>query len=112
MANWNYSDSNILEVKFEELIENPPSRFHRIFGFLRLSPRYLSRDLLQDVLKDYTFERLSGGRSRGDEKLDHHYRSGTPGDWRKHFSDKNKDYFKARYGQLVVDLGYEVDTDW
>lgn len=112
MSDWNYSDPNILEAKFEDLIEDSASQFNRILEFLDLGPRRLGRNLVETILRDHTFRRLSGGRSRGEEKLDHHYRSGTPGDWRRYFSDKNKEYFKERYGQLVIDLGYEPDSNW
>jgi hypothetical protein len=32
--------------------------------------------------------------------------------WRDVFTDEDRAAFKARYGQLLIDLGYEQDDDW
>jgi hypothetical protein len=41
-----------------------------------------------------------------------HYRKGVAGDWRIHFTSVHIAAFKARYGDLLVKLGYEVDDHW
>lgn len=61
---------------------------------------------------NYSFRRISGGRKLGTENAGHHFRKGTPGDWRNHFTPAVVDYFKARTGQLLVRLGYEADGNW
>ena len=34
------------------------------------------------------------------------------GPWRNHFTSKIREAFKTRYGQALIDLGYEEDMDW
>jgi hypothetical protein len=40
------------------------------------------------------------------------FRKGQTGDWRTHFTELNKQVFKDVAGDLLVQLGYEADTDW
>ncbi len=40
------------------------------------------------------------------------YRKGTPGGWREHFTEANKALFKEVAGDLLIQLGYEKDTNW
>jgi hypothetical protein len=58
------------------------------------------------------FENLTRGRARGQEDLGSHERKGVAGDWRNHFSDRVKDAFKGRYGDLLVATGYEQNLNW
>ena len=32
--------------------------------------------------------------------------------WKRHFTPGLREVFKARYGQALIDLGYEADLDW
>lgn len=112
MAEWNYANPDIYEVRFERLIEEPLAQFSRIFEFMSLLPDRLSPAALQRTIEYLDFRRMSDGRKKGVEKVDHHYRSGTPGDWRRYFSESNKRYFKQMYGELLISLGYESDLEW
>lgn len=40
------------------------------------------------------------------------FRKGKPGNWREHFTEKNKSDFKAQTGDLLLRLGYETSHDW
>jgi hypothetical protein len=70
------------------------------------------RGRLRRAIESQSFERLSGGRRRGEEAMDSHYRKGIAGDWRNHFTDPVKDAFKERWGDLLVATGYESDLNW
>jgi hypothetical protein len=72
----------------------------------------LTVDVLRYIVERHSFRRKSGGRKKGEENRSHHYRKGVPGDWVNYFDDKLKQSFKDRYGDLVVQLGYENDYDW
>jgi lipopolysaccharide transport system ATP-binding protein len=72
----------------------------------------LPRTDLERVIKDHRFERLSGGRARGEADGAAHYRKGVPGDWQHYFSPRVTAAFKERYGPLLIDTGYERDMDW
>jgi hypothetical protein len=72
----------------------------------------VTRALLRETIEAHRFQRLSGGRPLGQEDRSSHYRKGTPGDWRNHFTPKVTDAFKARFGNVLIYTGYEKDNDW
>lgn len=67
---------------------------------------------IEAAAQRYSFSRKSGGRKPGEGDAAHHYRLGTSGDWRGHFTPRVTEEFKARYGRLLCRLGYENDHDW
>lgn len=64
------------------------------------------------IVYKYDFERLSGGRKPGEESEKHHYRKGISGDWKNHFNDEHKGFFKSHYESLLIKLGYETNSEW
>lgn len=68
--------------------------------------------LLQEIIHVKSFKRLSGGRRRGQENVQSHYRKGTPGDWRNYFDEVHVRTFKDRFNDLLLTLGYETNPDW
>lgn len=97
-------------IRYEDLLER---------DLEILEPRLLeecelpvSRERFREVVLGSRFERLTGGRARGQEDNRAHQRKGVAGDWRNHFSDRLKRAFKARYGGLLVATGYERDLSW
>lgn len=72
----------------------------------------ISRRRLRKAIERESFERLSGGRAPGEEDIAAHYRKGVAGDWRNYFNEPLKEAFKERYGDLLVQAGYERDNSW
>lgn len=72
----------------------------------------LPEETLRSILKAKSFERLSGGREKGEEDVTSHYRKGVPGDWVNHFTPAVKEEFKDRFGEVLVKTGYEQDQQW
>lgn len=101
-------DPETLVMKFEDLIENP-SLFVKIIEHCQLD---VSRERLQQVLDANSFENLAGGRTRGVEDQDSHFRKGIAGDWKNYFTDRVKQAFLQRYGSVLIRTGYEKDEDW
>jgi hypothetical protein len=123
MAGWNYSLPNVLELKMEEAAREPHQTFGRIFAFLGLvngqSPIYenprlpkLTPDKMLEIVDRNDFAHKAGGRKPGEEDVQSHYRKGVPGDWKNHFTEEHKDYFKKNFNDLLVQLGYEKDGNW
>ena len=141
METWDYEASNILEIKMEEMIGNPYESFMDIFNFLgihckkegfinysnflfkkafnkvnrNLFPGYLFNpppEKLLQIIHRNRFSQKSGGRKRGQEDIQNHYRKGIAGDWKNHFEKKHIDYFKERYNNLLIQLGYENSLNW
>ena len=125
MSGWNYGDQRVLELKMEDVIRSPEDVLPRAFRFIGLvadegpgdeqRPEALpcvSTDQFLDMLLGHRFAVKSGGREPGEEDVHSHYRKGVAGDWKNHFTEKHKDYFKRTYPGLVVQLGYEEDDNW
>jgi hypothetical protein len=112
MLSWDYCRPNVLELRFEDLIADQSRQFDRIFRFLKIVPEQLDSDMLDQIVQLNSFQVLSGGREPGEQDVHHHYRRGTPGDWRSHFDESNVDYFKKLYNPLLLKLGYESREDW
>lgn len=72
----------------------------------------MHEDELVAVLYRHRFSAVAGGRRPGAEDRHAHYRKGIAGDWVGHFEPVHKAYFKERYGELLIQLGYAADTDW
>lgn len=112
MLSWDYSRSNVIELRFEDLITDELNQFERIFRFLKMVPDLLSVADLAQIVQQNRFEVLSGGRQPGEQDIQSHYRRGRPGDWREHFDEGHVDYFKKLYNPLLIKLGYESKEDW
>ena len=140
LAGWDYTNPQVYETCFERLTADPLAEFTTIFEFLgipvpsldlgglgamswywlrhrwqgKTPPRRerLPRQALQWILWRNSFERKSGGRRKGEEDVRHHYRKGIPGDWRNYFTPRVKESFRQRYGDLLIQLGYETSLDW
>jgi sulfotransferase family protein len=135
MKEWNYESENVLEVRFEDLVRDPYQTFLEMFAFLGLlesseaHPSILLRHavrswltrgplasipawVLLTIVYRNRFAKLAGGRKKGEEDENSHYRKGAPGDWKNHFNERHKQYFKEHYNDLLVKLGYESGYDW
>ncbi|MEG3973302.1 sulfotransferase domain-containing protein [Microcoleus sp. herbarium8] len=124
MENWMYGMPNVMEVKFENLISNTYNCCREIFHFLGLSEdkpesdysAKISQDesdaILFKIVEENNFSNLAHGRSAGTEDINSHYRKGIIGDWKNHFTQEHKNYFKGNYNDLLIKLGYESDDRW
>jgi len=96
------------EVRYEDLLEKPEEELGRLLGFLGADA---SGPTVRRCVRAASFERLAGGRSRGQEAASF-FRKGVAGDWKNVFTERNKRDFKAAAGDLLIELGYEEDGDW
>lgn len=94
---WNYEDSNFINIRMEDLVENPEELL--VNGFLKLGHEP-ERDLLKGILQKNTFENLSKGRSRGNENGDSHYRKGIPNDWVNHLDQTQANLIQIMYREI------------
>lgn len=137
MMEWDYSRENIFEMKFEGMVTNPYGTFLDAFQFMRITAdvdpglfslfnyylRYRNpfRNRRAKAIPEWAvllrvhnrrFAKATKGRKRGVSDENAHYRKGMPGDWRNHFTDVHKAYFKREYNDLLIKLGYEKDDKW
>ena len=90
---------------FEEL--TAPDNFEVFVELFQHCDIRIPDDALRQLLKDYSFERLTGGRKRGTEKWSSHYRRGIPRDWERYFNGAVRRAFEQATGNLLARLGYE-----
>lgn len=97
------------ELKYEDLVQDP-RRLQGLLEFLGVKSDLGTVDWIIDVCK---FERFAEGRKRGEADPNSEYRKGIIGDWRNHFTDRDKDQVKrSEAGRLLIELGYESDDSW
>lgn len=105
---WIESDEPV--IRFEDLLTDDEGILEETL--LEKCELGVSRRRLRRAIERESFERLSGGRERGQEDTSAHYRKGIAGDWRNYFDEPLKDAFKERYGDLLIAVGYERNNDW
>ena len=94
--------------RYEDLIANEQQEFARIIEYCQIDvpPAKLSK-----VVKKNSFANKTR-RKPGEEDVSSYYRKGVSGDWKNHFTDRIKAEFKQKFGQLLIDTGYEKGLDW
>ncbi len=93
----------VLCLRFEDLILNRRPTLASLLDYLEergFRPQ-LTRDRELDLLERAIAPKKSGT-----------FRKGQPGNWREHFTEANKNFFKAQTGDLLVRMGYEQGMDW
>ncbi len=97
-------------IRYEDLLEHDLEILEPIL--LDYCQLPVSRGRFEEVVLSNRFDQVAGGRQRGQEDVSAHARKGISGDWRNYFSERIKKAFKARYGGLLVESGYEHDLNW
>lgn len=62
---------------------------------------------LRELVARCSFDRLSGGRRRGEADRSSHYRRGVAGDWKQYFTPRIDERFNEVAGDLLRLFGYE-----
>ncbi len=93
-----------LRVRYEDLLDRPDHQTRRLLKFLGADtgPGTVDR-----CVEAASFERMSGGRRRGDEDRSSVVRKGVAGDWVHWLTDEQAAWFDARAGGLMHELGYD-----
>ncbi|MCH8489188.1 MAG: glycosyltransferase [Oceanicaulis sp.] len=82
-----FDDERVLTLKLEDFAADPATHLEQIAHFLKV-PDIAGIDL--------------GSTNANPES----------GPWAQNFTSKIREVFKERYGQALIDLGYEEDMDW
>jgi hypothetical protein len=104
MCRWNYQDPRFFETKYEELIADESLFiFHQVFAFLEF-PSAMLPALLQIAFDNSLY---SGKVQKGG-----HVRSGKSNQWKQYFTPRLAERFVQLFGDVLIDLGYELDNNW
>lgn len=89
---------------------------HDLGGELRRNCKRLGIDAspraIQHCVTESTFERMSGGRQRGQDAPGQHVRKGVVGDWLSCFTAEDAAAFDRIAGRCLIEQGYEPDSGW
>ncbi len=91
------------EFRYEDLVERTAPTLAGIFRFLGVDD---SEEIADRCARAASFEKLSGGRVRGEENEDSFFRVGVAGDWRNHLDASTNDRVIAKVGTLMKRFGY------
>lgn len=112
LREWDISDERVLNLRLEDLSQDPENILRQAYTHIGLFDAGLTEERFQQVLAERDFEKLSGGRKKGEEDTSSHFRKGVAGDWRNHFTERHIRYFKAAMNDILVKYGYEQDDQW
>ncbi|PHS02968.1 MAG: hypothetical protein COA78_19570 [Blastopirellula sp.] len=105
MLDWNYEDPRIMNIRMEDMVREPYRVIIQSLRFLDLPcPQNLA-----EILGNFTFEKISGGRKPGDLDKNSHYRSGVAGDWKTELPEAASLYLTEKYSPMLKQMGYSVD---
>jgi len=97
-----------LLVRYEDLLMDEQRMFAKIIEHCQID---VKPSELKKIVQENSFENKTG-RSKGIEDIQSHYRKGITGDWRNHFTERIKDEFKQKFGELLIKTGYEKNLNW
>ena len=109
MVEWDYTNPNFLEMRYEELIADEQAEFARMFRSYGFNDDAIAR--AGEFARKHSFEAKTK-RAMGETAQKTHLRSGRPGEWRDHFTPEHVACFKDVHGDAAVHLGYEPNNDW
>lgn len=89
-------------VSYEEMLSEPCRALQRIATTFELP---LDPSQIEEIVAAHDFRKMSGGRSRGEERAGAFVRSGTAGGWRRHFTPSLERRYREILGDFPTDLG-------
>lgn len=106
--------SNLLLVKYEDLIRDSRQQLNRIANYLGIMR---TENQLNAASEKSSFENmrrleLEKGRLYKDQGPKVFMRKGKSGDWNDFFGQDEKSIFKSREGHILIKLGYETNDEW
>ena len=74
-----------LIIRYEDLVDRPGDTLSAVGRHFGLDRAGVDANEIADA---YSFDRLAGGRARGQENTASFFRSGIAGGWRRYFNDE------------------------
>jgi lipopolysaccharide transport system ATP-binding protein len=103
---WAHNDS--LVIRYEDLNANEYEIFQKIMTACDIG---FTSSALKAAVEAHSFEKKAG-RKKGQEDIGSHHRKGIVGDWRNYFDETVTAAFKERFGDVLIETGYEKDYNW
>ena len=106
ICQWNFNQENILEIKFDYLMENFDTTFSSIFAHLSLTSKQQKKAM--SIASKHDLNRKSDSEI---QKMAH-VSSAKSSKWLQYFEPSHKELFKQKFGDILIELGYESDMNW
>lgn len=91
------------ELSYEALHREFDATLRGVLAFLEVDA---GAEAIEACREAGRFSRQTGGRTRGAEDSQSHFRKGAIGDWRSHFDEASTAAFTKEAGPLLEELGY------
>ena len=91
------------ELFYEQMIEAPEQTAEGLFKFLEVPS---TPEIIAHCLGETSFEKKSGGRTRGQEDKTSFFRKGVKGDWQNHMTEELSQAFIRESKGVMEELGY------
>jgi len=96
-------------VRYKDMLDDTLDIVTRVAEHFELDSR---RETIQSIVTANSFEKLSGGRKRGDTDNKSFFRSGTSGNWKICLTSELNELYKDIIGEFLIEFGYEKDKSW
>lgn len=105
----NRDPAQSLIIRYEEMVRDPVKTLTNVAYHLHLDR---SADMIQTIVREHDFLRLSNGRRPGEQQTESFFRKGVVGDWKTYFTPVVTDLYKQKIGSFLIDYGYEPNDAW
>lgn len=92
-----------LDIRYGDLLAEPGPTLVRLCRFLGVDD---SESVVRGCVEAASFERLSGGRARGQENLGSFFRKGVTGDWTNYLDAETQAHVIEKAGALMARYGF------
>ena len=106
MLEWNYDNSRFMETRFESMMGDFDNTFKEIFLHLGFSESHLTEAL--KIASAHDINRMTASQLKSTS----HISSRDTKKWPKYFDENLKNAFKNKFGDALVQLGYESNNSW
>jgi hypothetical protein len=96
-------------IRYEDMLQDHGQELQRLFEFISAAADDVT---IGRCIAASAFERMSGGRTRGQMDPTAHVRSGVAGDWKTYFRRVDAQQFHKLAGRELIELGYETSDAW
>lgn len=96
-------------LRYERMLQDVEAELSGLLAAWNLDAR---PQTVRRCVEASTFERMSGGRVRGEEMATAPVRKGVSGEWKKYFTRRDGERFCKHAGDLLQALGYESGDAW
>lgn len=115
MTSWGARSDRIAIVKYEDLLADAGIMLRKVLAQIAVN---YQEQMLHSAVELCTFQRMRELEEQEDKTGAQpnpavpFIRKGTAGQWREFLSPGQIDTVKRKYGELLIELGYETHDDW